>query len=128
MVITNQREIQMINLASFPTETSSLDKILDNYDKKTIFYLAPEELELLNKKSRGRIIDSKAEAFSLGISILEAALLENSEDLYELRPTRSLNEAVVMERLQRVRQKYPVLESYLSLMLKLRPEDRLSGG
>ena len=65
----------MINVASFPWELSSMDKILDNYDNKTQFYLAPEEIELLNKKSRNKISDAKAEAFSLGISMLEAALL-----------------------------------------------------
>jgi hypothetical protein len=79
MVITNQREIKMINVASFPWELSSTDKILEKYDNTTKFYLAPEELESLNRKSRERPVVAKAESFSLGMTILEAALLENSE-------------------------------------------------
>lgn len=57
---------------------SSTDKILEKYDNTTKFYLSPEELDMLNRKSRGKIIDAKAEAFSLGVTMLEAALLENS--------------------------------------------------
>ena len=70
MVITDRKVIQMINLASFPWEISSLDKILDKFDNSTKFYLAPEELELLSKRSRSKMNDAKAEAFSLGISML----------------------------------------------------------
>ena len=42
IVITNQKCLKMINIASFPWELSSIDKILDKYDKETKFYLAPE--------------------------------------------------------------------------------------
>jgi hypothetical protein len=45
MVITSStKKIKMINLYSFPWETTSLDKILDKYDKTTKFYLSPEEI------------------------------------------------------------------------------------
>ena len=44
MVITNRKDIQMISVASFPWEISSMDKILDTYDQKTKFYLSPEEI------------------------------------------------------------------------------------
>ena len=47
-----------------------MDKILDKYDNTTKFYLSPEELELLSSRSRSRVNDAKAEAFSLGISML----------------------------------------------------------
>lgn len=75
IVITNQKSLKMINLASFPWELSSIDKILDKYDHKTKFYLAPEEIDFINKGTRSRISEPKAEAFSLGITLLEAATL-----------------------------------------------------
>ena len=50
----------MINIASFPWELSSTDKILDKYDSTTKFYLSPEEIDMLSKKSRNKIIDAKA--------------------------------------------------------------------
>ena len=34
----------MINVYSFPWETTSLDKVLDKYDNTTKFYLSPEEI------------------------------------------------------------------------------------
>ena len=70
MVITDRKNIQMINVASFPWELSSTDKILEKYDNTTKFYLSPEEINMLTKKSRERIIDAKAEAFSLGVTML----------------------------------------------------------
>jgi len=60
MVITDRKNIQMINIASFPWELSSTDKILDKYDNTTKFYLSPEEIDMLSKKSRNKIIDAKA--------------------------------------------------------------------
>ena len=60
MVITDRKAIEIINVASFPWEISSMDKILDKYDNSTKFYLAPEEIESLNNKSRGKIVDAKA--------------------------------------------------------------------
>lgn len=60
MVITDRKNIQIINVASFPWELSSTDKILEKYDSTTKFYLSPEELDMLNKKSRNKIIDPKA--------------------------------------------------------------------
>jgi hypothetical protein len=65
----------MINVASFPWELSSIDKILEKYDIKTKFYLSPEEIDYLNNRTRTKISDSKAEAFSLGMTLLEAATL-----------------------------------------------------
>lgn len=82
IVITNQKDLKMINVASFPWEYSSMDKILEKYNNTTKFYLAPEEIDYLNKTNRGHISDAKAEAFSVGITLLEASTLENSEDLY----------------------------------------------
>jgi len=53
MVITSSiKKIKMINVYSFPWETTSLDKVLDKYDNKTKFYFAPEEIEFLNSPSR----------------------------------------------------------------------------
>jgi hypothetical protein len=53
MVITNSTmRIKMINSASFPWEVCSIDKILDNYDNKTKFYLSPEEIEYIKSPAR----------------------------------------------------------------------------
>lgn len=75
IVITNQKNLKIINIASFPWELSSIDKILDKYDNKTKFYLSPEEIDYINKGTRSRISEAKAEAFSLGLTLLEAATL-----------------------------------------------------
>ena len=64
-----------------------MEKILDKYDTTTKFYLSPEEIDYLAKKKRAdETYTHKGEAFSLGMTILEVALLENSEDLYNLNP------------------------------------------
>lgn len=44
MIITTTNKIKMINLYSYPWEITSMDKIMDKYDNKTKFYLAPEEI------------------------------------------------------------------------------------
>lgn len=75
IVITNEKKIKMINIASFPWEISSIDKILEKYDNTTKFYLSPEQIDFLNKKTRTKISDAKAEAFSIGVTMLEAATL-----------------------------------------------------
>lgn len=41
MVVTSSKKIKMINLYSYPWELTSIDKILEKYDKTTKFYLAP---------------------------------------------------------------------------------------
>jgi len=41
VIIPKGENIKMINVYSFPWETTSLDKILDKYDNTTKFYLAP---------------------------------------------------------------------------------------
>jgi hypothetical protein len=49
---------------------------LEKLDNTTKFYLAPEEITALSKKSNTDSLSNvKAEAFSLGMTILEAALL-----------------------------------------------------
>lgn len=127
IVITNQKALKMINLASFPWELSSVDKILEKYDQTTKFYLSPEEIEFINKGTRSRISDAKAEAFSLGMTLLEAATLENSEDIYQFNP-RSINFTLLDERLVTVGRKYILLHRYLAQLLKSKAEERLSGG
>ena len=39
ILVTKEGEIKMVNVASFPSEKPSLEKITDNFDNKTIFYL-----------------------------------------------------------------------------------------
>lgn len=33
----------MVNVASFPSEKTAIDKITENFDNRTVFYLSPEE-------------------------------------------------------------------------------------
>lgn len=87
IVITNKQGLKLINLASFPWELTSMEKILDKYDNTTKFYLSPEEIDYLAKKRQADETSThKGEAFSLGMTMLEVATLENSEDLYRLNP------------------------------------------
>lgn len=50
IVITNKQVLKLINLASFPWELTSMEKILDKFDSTHKFYLAPEEIDYLAKK------------------------------------------------------------------------------
>lgn len=129
MVITSStKRIKLINTASFPWEMCAVDKILDNYDNTTKFYLSPEEVDYVKTPARNaKLPNSKTEAFSLGLSILEAALLENSEDLYANSP-RVIDLQELTRRIERLGKKYPLLKHYVSLLLKLAPEERYSSG
>jgi serine/threonine protein kinase len=100
MVITSStKKIKMITTYSFPWEMTSIDKILEKYDNTTKFYLAPEEIQFVSSPSRTSNLPSpKTEAFSLGLTILEAAILQNSEDLYTVNP-RSINMQLLEKRL-----------------------------
>ena len=76
VITTSTKKIKMINLYSYPWESTSLDKVLEKYDKTTKFYLAPEEIDYIASPSRTSSLPTpKTEAFSLGLSILEAAIL-----------------------------------------------------
>lgn len=50
IVITSNKQLKMISVASFPWEKTSIEKILDDYDNKTVFYLAPEEINYIQSK------------------------------------------------------------------------------
>lgn len=39
MLVTRNHEIKMVNIASFPKERTSIDKILEGFDNTTKFYL-----------------------------------------------------------------------------------------
>lgn len=45
VITTSSQKIKMINIYSFPEEIPAVEKILDQYDNKTIFYLSPEEIK-----------------------------------------------------------------------------------
>lgn len=69
----------MINVASFPWETTSIEKKLDALDNKTVFYFAPEELKFIQSVGgRAEYPNAKTEAFSIGLTLLEASILVDS--------------------------------------------------
>lgn len=100
MVITSStKKIKMINIYSYPQEYTPVDQILDHYNKDKKFYLSPEEIAYINSPARtSSIPNPKTEAFSLGLTILEAAILQNSEDLYTVNP-RTINMQLLEKRL-----------------------------
>ena len=103
-----------------------MDKILNHYNNKDIFYLAPEEIAFITRPTASATFPNpKSEAFSLGMSILEAALLENSENIYTLSP-RAIDIQELQRRLGRLQSRYPLLFQYLSLILAENPASRLS--
>lgn len=67
---------------------------MDQFDNRTVFFLAPEEIQFLKSKgyNAGDYPNPKTEAFSLGLLILECATLTSSADFYQLIPTRLLNQ------------------------------------
>lgn len=42
ILVTKSEEIKLVNVASFPSERTSVEKVLDGFDNTTIFYFAPE--------------------------------------------------------------------------------------
>ena len=86
----------MINVGSFPWEITSIEKIVDKYENKVVFYIgiyfhniAPEEVQYVKSKGYGgeKFPNSRTEAWSIGLTLLEAATLENSEQVYTM-PSR----------------------------------------
>jgi hypothetical protein len=43
-------DLKMINVASFPQEYTPIEKIMERFDTRTVFFLAPEELTFLASK------------------------------------------------------------------------------
>ncbi len=87
---------------------------MDQFDSKTTFYLAPEEIQFLLSRgyNSGAFPNPKTEAFSLGLTILECATLTSSADLYQ--PTnRSFNKDEMKFRFDNLGQRYAKLSSYL---------------
>ena len=41
IVLTSKEKLKMVNTASFPWELTALQKITENFDNTTRFYLAP---------------------------------------------------------------------------------------
>lgn len=38
ILVTKEGELKIVNVASFPSERTSIQKVLENYDTSTIFY------------------------------------------------------------------------------------------
>lgn len=72
-------------------------------------------------------MSAKSEAFSLGMTLLEVALLESSEDLYGVKP-RSLDTKALEKKLKTVAEEYPQFRHYLGLLLNTNEGQRYSAG
>lgn len=59
--------------------------------------------------------------------MLEAALLESSEDLYGLNP-RTLDTKRLEKQMETIAEAYPNFSYFLGLLLKAKPEERYSAG
>lgn len=120
MVITKKQQLKMITVASIPSESTNISKFLDRYDLKTIFYFSPEELDYINSKGYSAVTypNAKTEAYSIGLTIMDAALFESCEDLYNWSSLRKeIKKDLIDLRLKKIAFKYPVFETYLSKVL-----------
>ena len=71
---------------------------------------------------------NKTEAFSIGVTTLELALLESSEDLYNYKDN-IFNKGLMDARIQRCSQRYSVFFTQVVKMLTdMNPKERLSSG
>lgn len=50
ILVTTGSELKMVNVGSFPWEITSLEKVLDKFDNKTIFYFCNNILIQPHKK------------------------------------------------------------------------------
>jgi hypothetical protein len=48
--VTKQSELKLVNVASFPNERTSIQKVLENYDTKTVFYFGKQYIIQLRNK------------------------------------------------------------------------------
>ena len=90
ILLDDKGEVTVINVYSFPTEKTNYQKSLrmntTTYLCRSFFYAAPEELGELEMKINFPKSDPvTAEAFSIGLTILDAAILHDSEELYDLK-------------------------------------------
>ena len=88
-------------------------------------YLSPELLSAAEKKDMQPAIDhNKSDVYSLGLTLLAAATLTKSEDLYDYDECQ-FNENLFEERLQQVRDSYSKFTTELiASMLSKDPENR----
>lgn len=79
--LNSEGKVRVSSLLSWPREVSNFSKTFDN--EKT--YLAPEDM---NKLEMGGLEDSSnysSEVFSIGFTVLSAAVQENFEELYNTK-------------------------------------------
>jgi hypothetical protein len=122
--LNEKGSIKVANSLSWPLENTNLQKSFD----KTLTYLAPEDLD---KLQRGEAVDApseNAEAFSIGLTILSAGNLADYEGLYDLEKHEiegeRLNEAL---KVWAFNSTYSlVLRGTVLLLLNLHAERRLT--
>lgn len=116
-------DIKLLDHSLFERENSAYFACLQG---AKIPYISPELVALLDKNTPipESFIAFKADVFSLGMTFLFGALLEEPVDCYDWENCR-FNESKLLARLDRVRAKYPGrLTKLLSHMLKTNPTER----
>lgn len=104
-------DLHLINFKPESFSSSSYKKLL-----------APEDLEEVKPKLETP--RAKVDVFSLGMTILEAATLEPSSEIYDYEK-RKINEQLLEERLNQLKSKYsPDLCLLIASMLKLNSQER----
>lgn len=90
-------------------------------------YLSPELLQAAQRKDLQPTIDAnKSDVYSLGMTLLSAATLAKSEDLYDYEENK-LNSDLFQERIEELRRRYSTFTSDLIIsMLREEPEARPS--
>ena len=77
--INEDGQIKISNVYSWPNEPTNYIK---TYDENLRTYLAPEELENMKRGGESYVDNYKAESFSIGVTLLEAALMRDMSRLY----------------------------------------------
>lgn len=71
-------------MRSWPNETSSFEKAFENQ----LTLLAPEDMNKLELGGMDDVKNSQPEMFSIGMTILSAALLTDFSDVYDVKKFR----------------------------------------
>ena len=124
ILMSLEREIKLLDHSLVKEEHSAYFGCFDGLHNS---YSAPEILELV-RKGKPDAIDSinsyKADVFSLGMTFLYAALLEEPTDCYNWKD-KTINYSKVLDRYDRVRDKYQgPFANLLQYLLKVNPKDR----
>jgi len=123
VLMSEDGEIKILDHSLFESENSAYFACLQGHQ---ISYIAPELVRLLDNNTPipSDFNPFKADVFSLGMTFLFGALLEEPTDCYDWESS-SFDEAKLAERLAKLKARYPGKLSYLlTQMLEVSPAER----